>query len=242
MRPAVVADDDAGDNRRDDPRLMEPVGDQICAVRRRQGERELDEVVIGDRDRPGDEIADAEPDGRADDDRRGERHDDVRAAHAAGRPLDRDREDDQAVPSLNRLSLSMSVARRRGEPSCRKVGDDGDRDRSRRPSPRRRTRARAAGRSRAFRTTATIAALMRTPGDASRATPPRLLRRSSNSIRRAASNTRPGSRTSRTSSGRDLRTARRGRKSVGEQGRGRRGRRCTGSPAGGRSARRARRP
>ena len=105
-----------------------------------------------------------------------------------------------AVPSLRRLSLSMSVASRRGEPSCLKVETTATGSvaatiaPTTNPSSMRRPVA-------TLRMTATSAAVMSTPGTARSATPPRDVRKSLNSILSAASKTRPGRRTRRTSSG-----------------------------------------
>ena len=113
----MVADHQPGDDRRDDPRLVDPVGHEVRPVGGER-QRQLDEVVVDDRDEPREDEPDARPitvlittvvttDTMAP---LGVTSPTTAPSATVKMTI--------AVPSLNRLSLSISVARRRGEPAA----------------------------------------------------------------------------------------------------------------------------
>ena len=119
--PPVGAQDDPGDDGRDDARLAEPVGDEVRPVSQHDRDRQLDQPIPGVGHDPRRHDTDDQPQHGAHRHRRDEPDHRVERFHRPGRGTYRDEEDTTAVPSLNRLSASTSVASRAGAPRVRNV-------------------------------------------------------------------------------------------------------------------------
>ena len=126
--PAVVAEDDRGQDGRDDPGLVEGVGQQVRPVGEDDRDRQLDEVVVHERHEPGRNETGGDPDRAADQrpwPRTSRAHRRPRSAWSSA-PTARPNTT-RPVPSLSRLSPSTTVARVAGNGQPTERRDDGRR-------------------------------------------------------------------------------------------------------------------